>query len=86
MIKYLVIWNVFVFLMYGIDKYKARHNKWRISENMLLGSAFFGGALGAFVGMMFFHHKTRKIKFTVGVPLALIFNISAVILITKRGI
>lgn len=80
-----LIWNAVVFLMYGLDKFKAKRHIWRISEKVLLGSAFFGGAVGAALGMAVFRHKTRKYKFTVGVPLAIIFNI-AVIILWKRGL
>lgn len=61
--------------MYGIDKYKAVHKKWRISEAALIISAAFG-IIGAFCGMFCFHHKTRKMKFRISLPL--IFVIEAV--------
>ena len=60
--------NLIAFAVYGIDKYKAKEEKWRISEKTLIALAVFGGAFGAFVGMKVFHHKTRKRKFTVTVP------------------
>lgn len=56
----LLVWNVFVFLTYGVDKGKARRQTYRISEKALLLQAFFGGGVGAMLGGMFFHHKTRK--------------------------
>lgn len=62
------IWNIVVFLLYGIDKWKAKRNKWRISEMCLLGTALCFGGIGAFVGMIVFHHKTRKWKFRILVP------------------
>lgn len=49
-----------VFTLYGVDKWKAKRQKWRISEMTLLGMAFVFGAAGAFAGMLLFHHKTRK--------------------------
>lgn len=64
---YLLI-NAAVFVLYGVDKWKAERHKWRISEAALLGAAFFG-VFGALLGMRFFRHKTRKPKFSVGVPL-----------------
>ena len=63
---YLIL-NGIVFLVYGVDKYKAVHNKWRIPETTLLVIAVIG-VIGAFAGMHVFHHKTRKPKFYVGVP------------------
>ena len=47
------------FLLYGIDKWRAQHHRWRIKESVLLGLAFFGGAAGAISGMALFRHKTR---------------------------
>ena len=59
------------FLAYGIDKKRAVRNQWRISEKALLGMAALGGSIGALAGMKIFHHKTRKAKFFVGVPVIL---------------
>lgn len=63
--------NVIVFFMYAIDKYKAKHNRWRIPERTLLIGAVFG-VIGAILGMVLTHHKTRKPKFFITVPLILI--------------
>lgn len=74
-VVYLVI-NLAVFAMYGIDKYKAIHRRWRIPEVTLLGAAVFG-VFGALGGMYRFRHKTKKPKFLItvwmifGVELAL---------------
>ncbi|MEG0899083.1 MAG: DUF1294 domain-containing protein [Oscillospiraceae bacterium] len=75
----LIIWNILVFSIYGIDKYKAQKGKWRISESTLIISAFLMGGLGAIFGMRIFHHKTKHLKFKILVPMALIIN-TAVIL------
>ena len=76
----LVIWNLLVFLLYGLDKYKSIHHKWRIKESILLLTAFLMGGLGALVGMFVFRHKTKHLKFKILVPLAVLFNIALVIL------
>ena len=68
------VWNVMVFTLYGVDKWKAKRQKWRISEMTLLGMAFVFGAAGAFAGMLWFHHKTRKWKFRILVPLFLLLQ------------
>ena len=68
----LAIFNLFTFLLYGIDKRKAVHHRWRIPERVLILCAFLGGAAGALLGMLLFHHKTRKWKFRILVPLALL--------------
>ena len=78
MLNYLIIWNVIVFLTYGIDKLKAIKNGWRISEKALLMLAFFMGGVGAYLGMQTFRHKTKKLKFNILVPLAVIFNIAII--------
>lgn len=73
LLGYLAV-NFIVFVMYGIDKYKATHKKWRIPEATLIGAAVFG-VLGALAGMYFFRHKTKKPKFTVTVPVILVLEI-----------
>ncbi|MGN0160022.1 MAG: DUF1294 domain-containing protein [Lachnospiraceae bacterium] len=82
MMKYIVIYliciNAATFLIYGIDKYKAVKNRWRISETTLIIAALIGGSVGALAGMKVFHHKTRKKKFVIGVPFILITQIVAV--------
>lgn len=62
---YLLIINIFSLIFYGIDKYLAIKKKFRISEYQLFLVSFLGGALGSIVGMLLFHHKTRKIKFWI---------------------
>ena len=72
LVIYLVLANVITFAAYGMDKYKAKKNKWRIPESSLILSAFLGGALGAFAGMKIFRHKTLHTQFRILIPLALI--------------
>lgn len=82
-IMYLIAVNLLAFISFGVDKQKARTNQWRISEKTLLGIAICGGSLGAICGMRLFHHKTRHSKFTLGLPIILIIQaIAAVILYT----
>lgn len=69
---YLLAINIIAFAAYGIDKWKAKHSKWRISEMTLIVLAFLGGALGALLGMRVFRHKTQHWKFKILVPLALV--------------
>lgn len=79
-ITYLVIINVVTFLMYGIDKWKAKRSRWRVSEAMLIGMAIIGGSIGAWLGMKVWHHKTLHKKFKYGVPLILIIQVVLVFL------
>lgn len=66
--------NIITFIIYGIDKWKAMNEKWRISEKALLGFALCGGAMGAFIGMQVFRHKTKKMLFKIMIPILLVLN------------
>ena len=77
--------NVVTFIAYGIDKWKAKHSKWRIPEATLLGLAVIGGSIGAWLGMKVWHHKTMHKKFKYGIPLILAAQIAIVILIIYDG-
>ena len=77
----LVGMNLITFIVYGIDKRKAKKRLWRIPEATLIGLALMGGSVGAFLGMKFFHHKTKHIKFYVGVPAIFITEIVIVIIL-----
>ncbi|MBP5136244.1 MAG: DUF1294 domain-containing protein [Paludibacteraceae bacterium] len=78
---YLIVVNVVAFVLYGYDKCCARNNSWRVPESVLLTFAFFGGSVGALVGMRLFHHKTKKLKFNILVPLALILQVILCVLV-----
>ena len=75
-IAYLLLANVVTFIGYGIDKYKAKKGKWRISETALLLMAFLGGSIGAWLGMKVFHHKSMHKKFYIGVPTIFILQLA----------
>lgn len=75
-IGYLVIVNGAALLLYGLDKQYAQKKRWRIPEATLIGIAALYGALGAFLGMRIFRHKTKHRKFTVTVPILLILQIA----------
>ena len=62
---FLMIWNLVVFLVYGLDKGKARKGSYRISEKTLLLMTYVGGGLGAWAGGTHFRHKTQKKYFQV---------------------
>ena len=81
---YLVTVNVVTFFLYGIDKWKAKHSKWRIPEATLLGLAVIGGSIGALLGMKVWHHKTMHKKFKYGLPLIILLQITLVIWIYSR--
>ena len=58
LLYYLIVINIVTFLVYGIDKWKAKQGSWRISEATLLILAVIGGSIGALLGMKIWHHKT----------------------------
>lgn len=68
-------WNLLVFLLFGVDKWKAKQNLWRIPEKVLLTASFFLGGVGAACGMLVFHHKVSKWSFRIGVPVGLILSL-----------
>lgn len=74
---YLLIINALGFLFMLVDKWKARHNRWRIPEATLMGIAVLGGSIGCLIGMYTFRHKTRHPKFTLGIPLILAVQLAA---------
>ena len=71
---YLLAINAVTFIVYGIDKYKAKKAKWRISEATLLLLAVLGGSIGAWMGMKVWHHKTMHKKFKYGIPAILLIQ------------
>ena len=74
---YLLAINAVAFIVYGIDKYKAKKAKWRIPEASLLLLAVLGGSIGAWMGMKVWHHKTMHKKFKYGIPAILFLQIAA---------
>ena len=72
----LIVINVLTFFIYGIDKWKARRNKWRISEAALLWLTVAGGSIGALLGMKVWHHKTMHNKFKYGLPAILLLQVA----------
>ena len=76
---YLLIINALAFLLMLADKQAARKNLWRFPESTLLTAAAFGGSIGALIGMYTFRHKTKHLRFTVGIPLILLIQIALTI-------
>ncbi len=74
----LMFWNLIVMLLYGLDKLFAKMHSRRISEFSLLLCAFLLGGFGAILGMVLFNHKTKKMKFRLLVPLAILTGALAI--------
>ncbi len=68
--------SLIAFVLYGMDKYKAKHGRRRISEKTLLLSAFFFGGIGAYLGMRVFHHKTKHWYFQLLLPLFMLLQLA----------
>ena len=96
-VYYLIALNIVTFLVYGIDKWKAKRAKWRIREAALLGLAVLGGSIGALQGMKVWHHKTMHkggtrdvdnivggYQFKYGLPLILIVQTVLIYLIIQK--
>lgn len=77
LIYYLLAVNVLTFIVYGVDKWKARRGRWRVPEAMLMGLAALGGSVGAWLAMQLFRHKTLKKKFRYGVPALFVLQVAA---------
>ena len=78
---YLLIVNALGFILMLIDKYKAKKNLWRIPEATLISVAVIGGSLGSLLGMKLIRHKTKHLKFTLGIPIILACQIFLVVLL-----
>lgn len=72
---YLLAVNLLLFALMGVDKYKARHDRWRVRESTLLVCAVIGGSVGGILGMRVFRHKTRHAAFRFGFPAILALQI-----------
>ena len=72
---YFILINIIGFLVMLIDKKKAEKGKWRIQEKTIFIITALGGGIGTITGMYVFHHKTKKLQFTIGLPTITILEI-----------
>jgi len=84
-LSYLFLINAVGFVLMLVDKRKARKNLWRIPEATLMTAATLGGSIGCLAGMYTFRHKTKHLKFTLGIPLILALQIAAVVLLSLKA-
>ena len=82
---YLLIIKALGFLLMLVDTWKAKKNRWRVRESTLLLIAALGGSVGSLAGMYLFRHKTRHLKFTLGIPLILAAQCIAAVLVMALG-
>lgn len=73
--KYLIVINLLGLLIMVLDKFLAIKQLWRIPEIVLMGVAAVGGSVGCLVGMYGFRHKTRHLKFVVGIPIIIVCHL-----------
>jgi len=83
-LAYLLIINAWGFVIMLVDKRRARKNLWRIPESRLMLTAFLGGSAGILAGMHLARHKTKHLKFTIGVPVILAVQITALAIVLPR--
>ena len=81
---YLAVMNVATFFISWSDKRAAVADRQRVPESTLLGLSFFGGSLGMLFSMRLFRHKTRKYKFSIGVPVIIILQVALAIYLSVR--
>lgn len=77
--------NLISFAVTGIDKYKSKHNKWRIKERTLFILAAVGGSIGVLLGIYAFRHKTKHMTFVVGIPIIIIIQVLLVYYCIKKS-
>ena len=83
-IYYLLVINTVAFIVYAIDKLKARKGRWRIPEATLLLLAIVGGSIGAWLGMKAWHHKTKHLKFKYGLPAIILLQLALAVYLCTR--
>lgn len=79
---YLLLINIITFIVFAVDKTKAINGRWRIRESVLLGMSFIGGAIGGLLAMHICHHKTKKARFSIGLPIMLFIQIAMILYLT----
>ncbi|MBQ9658859.1 MAG: DUF1294 domain-containing protein [Clostridia bacterium] len=83
---YFIIINCIGFLSMLIDKQKAKKGAWRIPEKTLFIIAILGGSIGSIFGMYSFRHKTKKLKFSVGIPVIIVLQIMLILYLVKGNL
>lgn len=86
LLLWILVWNGIAFVLMGLDKGRAKGQKWRIPEKVLFLSATLGGSIGAMLGMSFFRHKTRHWSFRLGMPAILAVQIVLLLALSFRAV
>lgn len=85
-VGFLFILNLFSFFLVGYDKQKAKNRGWRVREKTFFTIALFGGAIGVYVAMKTFRHKTKHVSFSYGIPLLVVINIIIFVIYFSKGL
>lgn len=85
-IAYVTIINLITFILFGNDKRRSKKGGWRIPEKTLLGLCVIGGSVGGLLGMRVFHHKTKHLQFSLGIPIILILQVGIIVFLLIRRI
>ncbi|MYL50319.1 DUF1294 domain-containing protein [Halobacillus litoralis] len=81
---YGIVINLSLFIMMGVDKRRSKRGSWRIEEKKLWGIALAGGALGGWIGMSVFRHKTKHTSFKLGFPFLTLLYIAGMAYLANR--
>ena len=81
-----LVMSIVAFCAFGLDKYKAKTDRWRIRERTLFLLALMGGGIGAFLGMRVFRHKTKHTQFVIGIPLIMIVQLLLIAFIVRKAV
>ena len=83
---YLAAINLITLVLFCVDKHRAKTGNWRIPEGVLLGLSLAGGSVGGLIGMLAAHHKVRKARFMVGLPLTIMLQAAIIAHLIQAGV
>lgn len=84
-VGYLILINIIGLITVFKDKERAKNGGWRIKESTLIFIAIIGGSLGVLASMKIFHHKTKKLKFYIGIPFIIMLQLMMIYIIINKG-
>ena len=80
---YLAVISFIAIVVTIADKSKAKHHKWRVPEAALLGISALGGSVAMFITMLIIRHKTKHVKFMLGIPLIIVAQVVIAVAVIK---
>ena len=73
-IIYFIIINIIAIIVTIYDKLRAVNRRWRVKERTFLLISAVGGSIGMYLAMLLIRHKTRHLKFMLGIPIIIIIR------------